>query len=83
MVRYRTGSSSCGANRRVAGEAARRLAAGEPCRWGAGEIAWIKHSAYESPHRDSRFDNSLAGMSGQPPFWLTSLKIFLWQEVAP
>ena len=49
----------------------------------ADEIAWAKHSAYAAPHRDYQFDQSLAGMAGQPPFWPRTFKIYLWQEVIP
>jgi hypothetical protein len=49
----------------------------------SNEVAWIKHSAYTSPHRDSMFDNSLAGMSGQPPFWPRIARVYRWQEITP
>jgi len=47
------------------------------------EIAWRQHSAYTAPHRDSWFDNSLAGMSGQPPFWPSIARLYMWQEITP
>ena len=48
-----------------------------------GEIPWVRHSAYTAPFRDYTYDNSLAGMTGQPPFWPISFKISLWQEINP
>jgi hypothetical protein len=48
-----------------------------------GEVAWSKHSEYSPPARDYRYDASLSGMAGQPPFAPLVSKLYLWEEITP